>query len=221
MVRILKEQNAGLSGKNDDLARLLQECLERGARPPVIIQKTALPPALDQALKDFAAQYPGQVTYDPARGMVKFGSDLLFDLGKTTIRQNATEALGAFAEIVASQAAANFDVIVVGHTDNVPIVRKETKQRHPTNWHLSVHRAISVMSALSKSGVGSSRMGVLGYGEHRPIVSNPTRGGNQANRRVELYLVGKNTVCLSEVIPPLSAAGASESVRVVTSVEGE
>jgi chemotaxis protein MotB len=85
--------------------------------------------------------------------------------------------------------AADFDVIIVGHTCTRPIARSETKAKHPTNWHLSAHRAISVGFALQKYGYPAERTGVMGYGEYRPVADNATEAGASQNRRVDVYLV--------------------------------
>jgi len=98
------------------------------------------------------------------------------------------------AGIIDSPAAADFDAVIVGHTDNIPIVKPETKAKHPTNWHLSVHRAISVMNVLRGGAVAPDRLGVMGYGEYRPAVANDTKANRAKNRRVEVYLVPKHAV---------------------------
>src|SRR5690606_7149529 len=87
-----------------------------------------------------------------------------------------------------------FDVVVVGHTCDTRIAREETRREHKTNWHLSTHRAIAVMNMLAEHQVALDRIGVMGYGEQRPIASNSTPEGKQKNRRVEIYLVPKGSV---------------------------
>ncbi len=86
------------------------------------------------------------------------------------------------------------DVIVVGHTCTTPIAKPETRREHKTNWHLSVHRAISVMNLLGQEKVAMTRLGVMGYGEYRPIADNASDAGKAKNRRVEIYLVRSKTV---------------------------
>lgn len=147
-----------------------------------------LPPALDAALRDLAAQYPDLLTYDPRKGMVKFAADLTFDLGSDVVKPHAKEALAKFASIMKLPEAARYEAMIVGHTDNVRIARPDTRAKHPTNWHLSVHRAIAVKDVLVQNAVPQDRIFVGGYGEFRPIVPNGPRGA-EANRRVELYLV--------------------------------
>jgi len=173
----------------DALRKRLQEQLAAAGRLGEIqVVEVKLPPALDQALKDFAAKYPDTVEYDPLRGAVRWKGDLTFALGSDEVRGTVMDALRAFAEILNSPAAQPFEVLVVGHTDNVPI-SPQTQKKFPTNWHLSAHRSVAVMFVLNRFGVDFRRLGVMGYGEHRPRVPNPPRGGAEANRRVEIFLV--------------------------------
>jgi flagellar motor protein MotB len=148
----------------------------------------ALPAELDDALRQLAAENPDLMTYDPRLGMIKFNADLTFALGSATVNPQAKPALAKLAGIVNRPVAQRYEVRIVGHTDNVPIKRAETRAQHPTNWHLSVHRSIAVKDVLADSAVAQPRMSVAGYGEHHPIAPNG-RNGAQANRRVEIYLV--------------------------------
>lgn len=154
-----------------------------------------LPPELDDALSRLAEANPQLMSYDAERGMVKLRSDLTFALGSADLNSGASSTLSSLAKIFKSPAASQYEVRVVGHTDNVPIKNVGTRAKHPTNWHLSVHRAISVMEALAKAGVPQSRMSVAGYGEFHPVVPNGT-GGAEANRRVELYLVARSDAAM-------------------------
>ena len=148
-----------------------------------------LPAEMSSALADLAAQYPNLLTFDPERGMLRFASDFTFALGSADLSASAQTSLAQLATILNTGTAANFEVRIVGHTDNVPISNPSTKAKHPTNWHLSAHRSISVGSALISDGIAPTRVQVAGCGEYRPIVSNPAKGGAAANRRVEIFLV--------------------------------
>nr|WP_294895018.1 OmpA family protein [uncultured Pedobacter sp.] len=53
------------------------------------------------------------------------------------------------------------------------------------NMQLSLDRANAVKTYLVNSGVDAKRISTKGYGETRPIASNATEEGRQANRRVE------------------------------------
>jgi chemotaxis protein MotB len=160
----------------------------------------ALPVELSDALSEWAAQSGSDlVTYDAERGVVRFKSDLLFQPGQDTLQPQAAEQLKALAQIFDSAAAANFDILIVGHTDDIPIKKAETKAKHPTNWYLSAHRAISVQSILGSSGVDENRIAVVGMGEFNPIAPNAAgQKGNPLNRRVEIYIVPAGSLRISK-----------------------
>ena len=170
---------AHLSKKDELIARMREQCL--GGAP--------LPIELSTMLEEFAAKEE-MITYDPDTGIVKFKSDLLFKSGSDVVMPTAAAAVKSLCAILNSKEAAEFDVIIAGHTDDQPI--RYAKANHPTNWHLSVHRAISVLNIMSASNVSQSRMSVRGFGELRPFVPNdPGNKGNPQNRRVEIYIVPK------------------------------
>ncbi len=151
---------------------------------------TPLPIELTGKLEDFAKQHSDMVTYDAGRGIVKFKSDLLFELGSDQVATSAVQTVKALCDILNSEEAKKFDVIIAGHTDDIPIERPETRVKHPSNWHLSAHRAISVLQIMASSNVNAERLSVRGFGEYRPVVPNmPSKKGNAQNRRVEIYIV--------------------------------
>ncbi len=197
MLASLNVENGKLRGSLTNAEDILKEMAGKPlGDSTVIVKREALPPALSNALKDFAAKYPQYVEFDPRTGTVRWKADLLFPLGSDQLSGNAElmEAMKKFAEIVNSSDAAGFDVVVVGHTCTTPIKKAETLAEHKTNWHLSAHRAISVMNLLSENGVNLNRLGVMGYGEFRPIADNSSSAGKSKNRRVEIYLVQKDSV---------------------------
>lgn len=188
----------------DEMRRTAQASLEDMAKNQTLGNITlagpALPPPLDNALNRFSQGHSGLVTYDATRGIVKWKSDLLFALGSDIVKESSRRSLADFAEVVKSAAAEEFEVLVVGHTDNRPVVRAETKAKHPTNWHLSAHRAIAVSFELARAGYAPTRIGVMGYGEHRPIADNAAQGGASQNRRVEIYLVRRGAIVQASTV---------------------
>lgn len=202
-----KTENDRLSRRCDELTAIVDKIAGgKDLSQPLIIER-ALPPALDTAIKDFAAQYPGMIEYDAKKGVVKWQSDLVFALGSVVIKDAAKESLKKFTGIINSPAANGFDVAIVGHTDNIPIKRAETLKDHPTNWHLSVHRAISVSDELQKDGLGAARIGVMGFGEYRPVADNGAESGRAKNRRVEIFVVKKENMLAAADGFDLSPAG--------------
>ncbi len=147
-----------------------------------------LPLELEIALEQLANQYPEVLGFDPGEGVLRFSSDFTFDLGSVQLKPEAAATIATLAGILNDVEASAFELYVIGHTDNVPVQRPVTRQKHPTNVHLAVHRAISVRDSLVDAGVEPARMLVAGYGPYRPMVANGPKGAPE-NRRVELLLV--------------------------------
>jgi len=186
-VDALRQKIAALE---EDIAK--KEELIASMQKKLLLGGAALPVELTTQLEDFAKERPDLVTYDSSRGVVKFKSDLLFDLGSDRVAASAVEAIKSLCKILNSEEAKEFDVIIAGHTDDVRIATAETRAKHPTNWHLSVHRALSVLSIRPDKDVDPTRLSARGFGEYRPIVDNlPGKKGNPQNRRVEIYIVPK------------------------------
>jgi len=197
-----------LQTKFDELMKKHTELLNKDTVAPPDIDLIALPAPVDKALKAFALANPDLIEYQSKHGMVKIKSDLTFELGSTIVKASAVEALGKLVAIANDPVIAKYHIYIAGHTDNVPITRRETAKRHPDNWYLSVHRAVAVKKVMAKSGLAPQRIGVVGFGEYHPIAANKTSSttgkklGNKLNRRVEIWIV-----------PPdrfLTAAGAGK-----------
>lgn len=182
--------NAANADLRAQLAALREEYAKLDRPLPPGPSGAILPAALDKALMDWAAQYPELVEYDRARGMVKLKTDLLFARGSDDISPEAKQTLAKFAEIIQGVTAAPFNIYVAGHTDDIPIRRPETLAKHPTNWHLSTNRAISVVEELFNNGVAQNRMGAMGFSKYHPVAPNAAGNrGNPLNRRVEIWIV--------------------------------
>ena len=150
-----------------------------------------LPVELSTMLEDFAKDQ-NMVSFDPNRGLVKFKSDLLFESGSDIIAPAAINVVQSLCGILNSDEARKFDIVIVGHTDDMRIAKTDTLVKHPTNWHLSAHRAIAVLDLMARNGIDQTRMSERGFGEFRPLEANePGKKGNPKNRRVEIYIVPK------------------------------
>jgi chemotaxis protein MotB len=150
----------------------------------------ALPVELSTRLEDFAKANEQMVSFDANTGIVKFKSDLLFEKGSDKVASAAAEAVKSLCGILNSEEGKKFDVIIAGHTDDLPILKPDTRAQHPTNWHLSADRAISVLDVMGTNNIDPKRMSVRGFSEYRPVAPNaPGKKGNPQNRRVEIYIV--------------------------------
>lgn len=76
-------------------------------------------------------------------------------------------------------------VIIAGHSDNIPI----NTARFPSNMHLSLARAKSVMREMSTWMTQPARLSAEGRSDREPIAGNDTREGRALNRRIEVILI--------------------------------
>ena len=113
---------------------------------------------------------------------IRMMGEATFDTGKADLRPNFVSLL---KEIGAVLAKTRGEIIVAGHTDNVPLVGG----LFGSNLGLSMARAGSVAEFLLRtSRIDPKRLSTMGFGEYRPLESNDTEEGRQKNRRVEIIV---------------------------------
>jgi chemotaxis protein MotB len=113
---------------------------------------------------------------------VEIRTDILFPSGVATLSPEAVAVLERLAKVL--KPFPN-PIRVEGHTDNRPINTRE----FPSNWELSSARAASVVHLFTRNGIDPARLAVIGLGEYRPVQSNDTPEGRNANRRVLLVIL--------------------------------
>lgn len=117
---------------------------------------------------------------------VSLSDKLLFRSASAYVQPAAQEVLGKIAKVVNDQK--NLDILVEGHTDNVPIRTEGILD----NWDLSAKRATAVVRILQdKYGVNPARMTAGGRSEFIPKTTNDSRDGRGLNRRTEIILLPK------------------------------
>ncbi|MFK7837096.1 MAG: type IVB secretion system protein IcmH/DotU [Sulfitobacter sp.] len=164
--------------------------LQRRAPPPppappapaeeVRLQKvvTFLQPEIDEGIVNVFQKGNTLVIRIAGSNMFGSGSDTLTDKFRTPIERVAN--------------ALNDEpgpVIVTGHSDNIPI----KSSRFPSNMHLSLARAKSVMAKMADTLKDPGRLTAEGRAENEPIADNGTREGRAKNRRIEVLLVQQET----------------------------
>ena len=113
---------------------------------------------------------------------IRLMGETTFDLGKAEIRP---QMLPLLVKIGALLKGTRGEIIIAGHTDNLPLRGGPYK----SNLGLSMARAASVADfLLKKSSIDPERISTMGFGEHRPLATNDTRQGKEKNRRVEIIL---------------------------------
>lgn len=117
---------------------------------------------------------------------ISLADNMLYKSGSYEIGDRAGETLSKIAKIITDYK--DYDVLVEGNTDNVPISQKNIRN----NWDLSALRASSVVQALQNQyGVDPKRLTAAGRGEYNPVVSNSTEVGKQRNRRTQIIITPK------------------------------
>ncbi len=187
----LRKANADLRALSDQLLvenAHLKDRLAQFDSDLANLKFAALDTETDAALRELAAQYPDLIEYDAARGLLRFKSDFTFASGSDQVSSTGKSSIDALARILNATAAQNYDIRIVGHTDSQRI-SSTTAKLHPTNWHLSTHRAISVGRELQNMGIDPTRIEAAGRGEFDPLVPNSANGNTPQNRRVDIYIV--------------------------------
>ena len=117
---------------------------------------------------------------------ISLADNMLYKSGSYEINDRAAETLSKIAKIIMDYK--DYDVLIEGNTDNVPINRENIRN----NWDLSCLRASSVVQYLQNNyGVNPKRLTAGGRGEFNPIATNNTEAGKQRNRRTQIIITPK------------------------------
>lgn len=154
--------------------------------------------SLNQALtnkltRSLTRQEMNDVDVQVLKGVVyiSLADNMLYKSGSYEIGDRAGETLSKIAKIITDYK--DYDVLVEGNTDNVPISQKNIRN----NWDLSALRASSVVQALQNQyGVDPKRLSAAGRGEYNPVASNATAVGKQRNRRTQIIITPKLDQCM-------------------------
>ncbi|MGA9639103.1 DUF5723 family protein [Flavobacterium sp.] len=119
------------------------------------------------------------ITTEVIKHLNDFSKEVLFNTGKSTIKQESDAKLDEIVKVMNEFKTAKFKL--EGYTDSTGSVAK--------NLQLSKERAAAVKDYLISKGISSDRLSSEGYGVERPIASNKTVDGRAQNRRVEILLV--------------------------------
>ena len=117
---------------------------------------------------------------------ISLNDNMLYKSGSYEISDRAAETLSKIAKIITDYS--DYDVLVEGNTDDVPISRENIRN----NWDLSCLRASSVVQCLQNDyGVDPKRLTAGGRGEYNPLVSNDSETGRLRNRRTQIIITPK------------------------------
>ena len=122
---------------------------------------------------------------------ISLADNMLYQSGSYEVNSRAKETLSKIAKII--QDYKDYDVLIEGNTDNVPVSTTSAKMKNiRNNWDLSALRASSVVQYLQDNfGISPKRMTAGGRGEYNPVTTNNTEVGKMRNRRTQIIITPK------------------------------
>jgi outer membrane protein OmpA-like peptidoglycan-associated protein len=142
-------------------------------------------------------------TRETARGLIVNMSDVLFDFGKYSLKQDAQVKLARVSGILLTYPGLKLQV--EGYTDNIG--------SDAYNQKLSQQRADAVRDFLMAQGVQAGGITSTGYGKADPIADNTTNAGRAQNRRVQLVVSGAAIGVQQEQGPAAGSGGQPQGMN--------
>ena len=154
----------------------LEELKEMQRKMDTYIQESHLKSKLKTALTDEGL-------------LLTIRDNVLFDSGIAVVREEDKKVAREISELLVMEPPRN--IIISGHTDNVPI----SNAAFESNWELSVMRAVNFMKLMQDNEKLSPEwFSAKGFGEFKPVSSNDTENGREKNRRVEILIMPRQTL---------------------------
>jgi chemotaxis protein MotB len=132
---------------------------------------------------DDLRKYPEvSVIQRPGKLLITISNGILFQNGMADLQPEGNQVLNKILQAVQNT---TFNIRVEGHTDDSPIHGGQ----YPSNWDLSVARAVRVLKYFIDIGkIYPRRLSAVGYGASRPLYPNDSPANKEKNRRVEIVL---------------------------------
>jgi chemotaxis protein MotB len=186
--------SAELRAKSDELNRKERVLAEREKTlremQAIIARQDSITNRLNSVIRDALLGFQAdelQVEVKNGKVYVSMSDKLLFRSGSATTEAKGQQAIGALGNVL--QKNPDIDILIEGHTDNVPIRNSPVFK---DNWDLSTARATSIVRILADTHrIDPKRLTAAGRGEHQPRADNNTPEGRAMNRRTEIILSPK------------------------------
>ncbi|MBN2981310.1 MULTISPECIES: flagellar motor protein MotB [Cohnella] len=170
--------------------------------------------ALDQYIQNNGLSTQLQTQLNQSELLITIRDTALFASGEADIKPEARTLAVAIGQML--QEYPDYEMVVSGHTDNVPIRTAE----FDSNWDLSSKRAINFMMILLQNpAYDPKKFSAIGYGEYRPVDSNATADGRAKNRRVEVSILRKYTDPATEETTLTVTASAGQTTQTQTQAQ--
>ena len=201
--------NKAMEAKSDELNTKERQIAERekslAEMQRIIARQDSITKRLNNILRNALLGFNSDelsVEIKNGKVYVSMSDKLLFKSGSSAVEDKGKDALKLLSEVLDKNP--DIDILVEGHTDNVPIKTNVYKD----NWDLSVARATSIVRILTTDyKIAPTRLTASGKGEFFPKSENDTPEGRAKNRRTEIILSPKldeimKLLQTNEVSPP-------------------
>lgn len=177
----LKGEITGIPTKLEDTPDALEGVLEQGIglKNPY----DALVEQVQDIINESGLTESIKIREEDTGVVLQLSESILFDTGRADLKPESTKVLDIISKLIPS---IQNDIMVQGHTDNVPI----NSSTYKSNWELSTQRAVCVVKYfIENKGLDPTRFSATGYGEYKPLVDNTTAENRAINRRVDILIV--------------------------------
>jgi len=186
----LQEKESLLAKESTRLEKLQGDLDSRSKRvnelEGLIATKEAKMQRLKNAVSSALSAFEGKgLTVERKNGKiyVSMENKLLFGSGSWAVGTQGRSAVVKLAGVLKENT--DIDVLIEGHTDNVPYGGKGTIA---DNWDLSTKRATAIVRILASNNVSPKQITAAGRGEFLPVATNTSASGKAKNRRIEIIL---------------------------------
>jgi len=186
----LQEKESKLASESARLEKLQSELNARSSRVDELEGLIAAKEAAMQRLKDAVSAalqgFEGKgLTVERKNGKVYVSMEnkLLFGSGSWAVGSQGKSAVVNLAGVLKQNP--DIDVLIEGHTDNVPYGGKDTVT---DNWDLSTKRATAIVRILVNNSVNAEQITAAGRSKYMPVASNSSISEKAKNRRIEIIL---------------------------------
>ncbi len=181
--KLTTDEKFTTDGRFQNHTRVEKTSASRGREgPPDTMGFLALEKDLHLAMAGTAlSDYDIRMTRDRIKLVI--GENISFPVGKAELLDHIKGPLAKIGDALSREQG--FRIVVAGHTDTTPI----NTPRFPSNWELSLARALGVAKFLMARDVNPARISVEGFGPYQPVASNTDPESRRANRRVEISLI--------------------------------
>lgn len=145
-------------------------------------------------MREFCEAHSELAAYSRERQAIVLLSDLVFHPGGEAVRSEAQALLSALAAHLNHQSLEGLEVRITVHSDVKPLEESAVAQLRREAWERCGRRAMAIAGTLASTGVPLDRLTSVGEGDRDPVASNGTAEGRNANRRVEISLVPRESV---------------------------